>query len=113
MNDVNRLTYSHTFSLEVWKRCAPYTCISMPVSGSASLYALPPRCERRSSTRTLSPSSLAQRSAMVSPKNPEPTTTRSGWEDGKDTDLLTLGAPIVYGPERPIRPSTPLDAEGM
>src|SRR5918992_4758916 len=33
---------------------------------------------RRSSTRTFSPSSSAQRSAMVRPKKPEPTTTRSG-----------------------------------
>ena len=30
---MNRLTYSHTRSLEVWKRCAPYLCTSMPVSG--------------------------------------------------------------------------------
>src|SRR5436190_18700623 len=38
---------------------------------------------RRSSTRTLSPSSLAHRSAMVRPKNPEPTTTRSGLDKVK------------------------------
>ena len=40
---MNRLTYSHTFSLEVWKRWAPYLCTSMPVVGSFSEYALPPR----------------------------------------------------------------------
>ena len=28
MNDVNRLAYSHTRSLEVWKRWAPYLCTS-------------------------------------------------------------------------------------
>ena len=30
---MNRLTYSHTRSLEVWNRWAPYLCTSIPVSG--------------------------------------------------------------------------------
>ena len=33
MKEVKRLTYSHTFSLEVWNRCAPYLCTSMPEVG--------------------------------------------------------------------------------
>src|SRR5690606_29640973 len=48
----------------------------MPVSGSASLYALPPMWWRRSITVTLRPA-FAARSAIVSPKKPEPTTRRS------------------------------------
>src|SRR5215218_6919958 len=58
----------------------------MPVSGSTSLYALPPRWGRRSRTSTSRPSSLAHRSAMVRPKNPEPTTTRSGLDKVRTPD---------------------------
>src|SRR3954452_10682447 len=43
---------------------------------------------RRSSTRTSRPSSLAHRSAMVSPKNPEPTTTRSGLDKVETPDRV-------------------------
>src|ERR1700757_4636254 len=49
----------------------------MPVCGSGSEYALPPMCARRSTTRTRLPSCVATRSAIVRPKNPEPTTKRS------------------------------------
>src|SRR3954447_24175759 len=41
---------------------------------------------RRSMTRTSRPSSLAHRSAMVRPKNPEPTTTRSGLDKVRTPD---------------------------
>src|SRR5665647_439857 len=49
----------------------------MPVCGSFSLYAFPPMWLRRSMTVTFRPNSRAQRSAMVRPKKPDPTTTRS------------------------------------
>src|SRR5882757_802220 len=49
----------------------------MPVCGSGSEYALPPMCGRRSTTRTRLSSCVATRSAIVRPKNPEPTTKRS------------------------------------
>src|SRR5829696_5569317 len=49
----------------------------MPVCGSGSEYALPPMCARRSTTRTRLSSCVATRSAIVRPKNPEPTTKRS------------------------------------
>ena len=74
---MKRLTYSQTRSFDVWNRCAPYWCTSMPVVGSSSLNALPPMWSRRSMTCTRMPSSVAARSAIVRPKNPEPTTTRS------------------------------------
>src|SRR5882724_2320799 len=49
----------------------------MPVCRSGSEYALPPMCGRRSTTRTRLSSCVATRSAIVRPKNPEPTTKRS------------------------------------
>src|SRR6202007_250220 len=57
--------------------CAPYLCTSMPVCGSASEEAFPPLCGRFSTTSTRLSSWLATRSAIVRPKNPEPTTKRS------------------------------------
>src|SRR5215207_6066293 len=50
----------------------------MPVSGSGAEYALPPMWSRRSMTSTRLSSWVATCSAIVSPKKPEPTTTRSG-----------------------------------
>src|SRR5881394_3557435 len=41
---------------------------------------------RRSRTRTFRPSSLAHRSAMVRPKKPDPTTTRSGCDKVRTPD---------------------------
>src|SRR3954453_22937320 len=49
----------------------------MPVCGSGSEYAFPPMCGRRSTTSTRLSSCVATRSAIVRPKNPEPTTRRS------------------------------------
>src|SRR5450631_3574764 len=51
----------------------------MPVSRSGSLKALPPGWFRRSTTTTLSPRFCAHCCATVSPKNPEPTMTRSAF----------------------------------
>ena len=57
--------------------CYAELASSIPVSGSASEYALPPMWGRRSSTSTRLSSSDAARSATVRPKKPDPTTTRS------------------------------------
>src|SRR3954454_13953649 len=55
---------------------------------------------RRSTTRTLRSSSLAQRSAIVSPNRPEPTTTRSGFNTHS-----WVGAWGAKGPRRVYLPA--------
>src|SRR5690349_11861117 len=54
---------------------------------------------RRSTTRTFRSSSLAQRSAIVSPNRPEPTTTRSGFNP-----YSWVGASGRSGPRRVYLP---------
>src|SRR5690554_3862321 len=60
-------------------------------------------CDRRSMTRTLSPNSLAARSATVKPKNPEPTMSRSTDTSTPLRMETTSNEPTVGNPANPHR----------
>src|SRR4029450_6951676 len=78
----------------------------MPVSGSSSLYALPPMWVRRSITWIRSPNWVAQRSAIVSPKNPEPTISRSA-----SMGQLCRDVGGIHGTQGLVLPQRPVGSE--
>src|SRR3954468_19789463 len=90
----------------------------MPVSGSGAEDAFPRIWSRGSITSPRCPSWLATRSATVRPKNPEPTTTRSGRAAVTPSDDTVVAPPGPLDARRaPLRalrtrPSHPPRAEG-